>query len=357
VADSHHLPPGSLGYQISQDFTSWNLEPNFETLLITGGSGLIGRWALGALDSLNAHRTTRTHVFVVTRNPRNARLALSSYRSLDFHFVSADRIERTIRRQKPKHIWHFAAETGSTAGARPLDPIHADSALAYEICRTLEDQPYNPNVLYTSSGAVYGRPSAPMNALPLQNSMNDEFNFHSLLYGHGKILAEVMFATLAKSTFAKVSIARLFAFIGPLMPLTSHFVMGNMLKAAVERRPIVLKSDGSAVRSWMYLGDLARILLLLAAYPTSNLIDVGSHEAHTVLEAAALVAELAQVAVQVGNEPNPTGTSMSYLPDLSGLQSLGSDLRLFSLREAVAMTYEWLLAEGGGFEPPRSLHP
>ena len=351
------LPPAPLGEVIGSDFSNWGLAPEFETILVTGATGLVGRWLLTTLNSINLHQGNRSRVVVVCRNLATAREMFASLSSLEIDLIHVREISTAIANTRPRHIWHLSADTGTNQASSPLTPVDADLGLTIEICRALTDSGHRAHILYTSSGAVYGRESAPIQALPLQTPLLKNLDHRSMLYGNGKVTSEMIFASLADNEAATVNVARLFSFIGPLMPLSAHFAMGNFLDCARTRRPIVLKSSGEAIRSWMYLGDLSRTLLLLASLRSSNIVDVGSEEPMSVRDAAELVAEIAGVDVVVGSQLNPSGSSMSYIPDLTALRALGSLPNMLTLSEAISITLEWLVAEGGGFEPPRSLHP
>ena len=351
------LPITGAGAQLMSDMATWGLDPRFPSVLLTGGTGLIGRWVLSTLDSLNSQVNSRTRIHLISRDTRRAKRLLGEFATLDIRFADIDKIGSTIQRFHPDYIWHFAADTGSLDLIDPIAPFRADCNISYEICSGVSAAKYRPKILYTSSGAVYGRDSAPISPLEVESPIAQLRDYRSILYGHGKVTSEMLFGALNQAGLATVNIARLFAFVGPLMPIASHFALGNFLAAAVKREAIVLKSDGSAIRSWMYLGDLARILLLIAARSNSNIIDIGGEERCSILNAAQIVAEIAGVKVAVGTAHNPTGSSMEYLPNLAMLRSMGEVSSVLPLRAAIKTTYEWLVAEGGGFEPPRSLHP
>jgi nucleoside-diphosphate-sugar epimerase len=162
------------------------------------------------------------------------------------------------------------------------------------------------------------------------------------MYGLGKLTSEGIFYALNQSGCASVSIARLFTFVGPLMPLDAHFAIGNFMSAALRGDAIRMNSRGNAVRSWMHLQDLARYLLLLSASRRSSIVDIGEEASMTIAEAAQLVAEIANVGVEFGTEENPSGSSMRYLPDLRALWSLGPRLLTKSHLESFEDTYRWL---------------
>ncbi len=339
---SEHLPPPIDGGLILRDFSTWNIEPGFERVLVTGATGLIGRWLLSALASLNQHAGKYSDVVVISRNPSEANRRLHGLPRLNLSYSPTEAIKREIAEKCPTHIWHLAASTGSVRQESIIEPINADLALALEIANALEKHPRETHLLYSSSGAVYGRESAPLRALEPQVPMTTSASSASLMYGLGKLTSEGIFYALNQSGCASVSIARLFTFVGPLMPLDAHFAIGNFMSAALRGDAIRMNSRGNAVRSWMHLQDLARYLLLLSASRRSSIVDIGEEASMTIAEAAQLVAEIANVGVEFGTEENPSGSSMRYLPDLRALWSLGPRLLTKSHLESFEDTYRWL---------------
>ena len=64
-----------------------------------------------------------------------------------------------------------------------------------------------------------------------------------------------------------------------------QFAVGNFIKSAVEERQIVLNSDGSSVRSYMYAGDLVVWLLkMLLECPNKVILNTGSDQAMSIKE-------------------------------------------------------------------------
>ena len=108
-------------------------------------------------------------------------------------------------------------------------------------------------VLFLSSGAVYGRQHAAV-AEECEGAP-DPMDPRSS-YGQAKRLAENLCAIATQAGRADVVVARLFAFVGPRIPLGAHFAVGNFLQDALERRPVLVQGDGQARRSYLYAGDL-----------------------------------------------------------------------------------------------------
>ena len=99
-------------------------------------------------------------------------------------------------------------------------------------------------------------------------------------------------------------IARLFAFGGEYLPLDTHFAIGNFVQNALDRKPIVIKGDGRARRSYLYGADMATWLW-------SALADGGNGEPlHIGSEHSTSILELAQNVAQV------SGEVLNYVPEV-----------------------------------------
>jgi nucleoside-diphosphate-sugar epimerase len=75
-------------------------------------------------------------------------------------------------------------------------------------------------ILYVSSGAVYGFQPRELSHIPETFQCNPV-----TVYGKGKMKAEQMCLDSGIETV----IARCFAFVGPWLPLDSHFAIGNFI--------------------------------------------------------------------------------------------------------------------------------
>jgi dTDP-glucose 4,6-dehydratase len=109
-------------------------------------------------------------------------------------------------------------------------------------------------------------------------------------YGCGKQLAEHLCALYAAEFGIEIVVARCFAFVGPDLPLAAHFAIGNFIRDALSGKDIVIKGDGTPLRSYLDQDDLAHWLLaLLADGRTGEAYNIGSDEAISIADLARLV--------------------------------------------------------------------
>jgi dTDP-glucose 4,6-dehydratase len=194
-------------------------------------------------------------------------------------------------------------------------------------------------VLYSSSGAVYGRQPANVERLA-EDVVADAATVSP--YGRLKQRSE---ALLLESGLNCV-IARGFAFIGPYLPLTDKFAAGSFLRDALAGGPIVINGDGRATRSYLHTADLTIWLLTLLARGTPGRVcNVGSEQAASMLELARRIAAYSAPGLRVDLRGSPGAESVgSYVPDISRAKTELGLLARIPLDAAIRQTLDWHLA-------------
>ncbi len=131
------------------------------------------------------------------------------------------------------------------------------------------------------------------------------------------------------------------------MNLDVHFAIGNFLRDQMQGGPIVVKGDGTAVRSYLYASDLAIWLwTILFQAPSCRAYNVGSEEAIDIGNLARVVASIASPPVEVRIEGAPTGNPPArYVPSTQRAQAELGLAQHVSLPEALEKTRHWFLSE------------
>jgi dTDP-glucose 4,6-dehydratase len=142
----------------------------------------------------------------------------------------------------------------------------------------------NSKILFTSSGAIYGKQPRNINGFKenyLQNNkkINYEKNYKKK-YAYYKMKNEKLFHQLG-TLGIKTSIARCFSFVGEFIPRNSNYIIGNFIDNILKNEKISIKSSYIINRSYMYSDDLVKCLLKIIenATPQCPTYNVGSSDA------------------------------------------------------------------------------
>ena len=137
----------------------------------------------------------------------------------------------------------------------------------------------NSSIVYTSSGAVYGKQSKKINKIDDTQIVNSKkiFSEAKKEYGLLKIKNEKVFEKLSNINI-KVCAARCFAFVGKHLPLDSNYVIGNLIKSILSKKSLEVKSKIKVIRTYMHSDDLAECLIKLAFNNSTNFLtyNIGS---------------------------------------------------------------------------------
>lgn len=298
-------------------------------ILLTGGSGFFGTWLLAIFAEAYHRSIFRGEIYIVTRNKANFLINSPELASLPFVvLIEGSIIDVDISHLEPDHLIHFAsvsaAETFDNVDQLiKIDTLYLGTKNILEQCgNTLK------KVLFTSSGVAYG-PTEPN--IPIREShycrVNTTDSSFSLCLG--KINAEFLIHLFSQKFGFRFSIARCFSFCGEFMPLSMHYAFGNFILDAEEQRSIQLASDGSAQRSYMYVGDAIGWLLTLLSDPKNDVYNVGSDESITIRELACLIAEAGGVEVSESETNIDRGNFLrsAYLPDINKITKAYPHLR------------------------------
>jgi dTDP-glucose 4,6-dehydratase len=126
-----------------------------------------------------------------------------------------------------------------------------------------------------------------------------------------------------------------------------HLAIGNFLADRLAGRPIEVRGDGSALRSYLYAADLARWLwtILLRGEPRAA-YNVGSEEAISIAALARRIAagENGAVPVRIASAPVAGRLPERYVPSTrKARQTLGLEPTI-SLDDAISRTLAWARA-------------
>jgi len=287
-------------------------------LFITGGTGFVGTWLLETLAWANDRLQLDIRALVLTRSAeRFAKSAPHLASNSSFSFVHGD------VRSLPNDLGSFdgiihAATPASAELLRNepqlmLDTIVEGGKAVLELAERSGAIPF----LFTSSGAVYGRLPATLSHVEENYDGAPDAVQPLSAYQEGKRIGEQQCAQAANSFGLKPKIARIFAQVGPYLPLDIHYAIGNFIKDVLEGRTIRIAGDGTTVRSYMYAADMtAWLLAVFVRGAPLRAYNVGSELAISIADLAGRVAAMAPrpLAVEIMQKPDANRPVDRYVP-------------------------------------------
>jgi nucleoside-diphosphate-sugar epimerase len=313
-------------------------------VLVTGGTGFVGSWLLEGLRSANERLDAGVEAVVLTRDPEGfgrTRPHLATGRGIRLYAGDVRRFEPPPGRFT--HVIHGAASADAALYAR--EPLAMFDTIVQGSRRVLERAAHDrATVLLVSSGAVYGRqPPDLEHAGEDYRGAPDPLD-PDQVYAEAKRAAELLGAVHARESGLEVKIARLFAFVGPYLPLDRHFAVGNFIRDRLAGGPIAITGDGAPLRSYLYGADLAIWLwTILARGVAGRPYNVGSDRPLSIEAVARIVAEALSPAVEVtrAGTPDPGVPPARYVPGTSRARSELGLQEWIGFEDGVRRTLQW----------------
>ncbi|BBD54984.1 NAD-dependent epimerase/dehydratase [Planktothrix agardhii NIES-204] len=320
-----------------------------QRIFITGGTGFFGCWLLESLIWANDKLGLNAEVVVLTRNYdafRNKAPHLANHPSIQF--IIGDVTSFNFPEGNFSHVIHAATE--ASAKLNEENPLLMFETIVQGTRHTLEFAKLcqAKKFLLTSSGAVYGKQPSDLTHIPEDYMAAPDLTHAQSAYGEGKRAAEMFCTLYGKQYGFETKIARCFAFVGPYLPLDTHFAIGNFIRDGLQGCPILVNGDGTPYRSYLYAADLAIWLwtILLkgqSCYP----YNVGSDFDLSISRIAHLVAQVFQPQVEVIIAQKPlAGKEVERYVPLTNRALLDLGLKsMIGLEDAIKRTILSVISE------------
>lgn len=315
-------------------------------LFITGGTGFFGTWLITSFLYANQKLSLGAQATVLTRDPEGFRAKLPHLAPLfqepAIRFIQGDIRTFEFPKDRFDHILHAA--TPASAKLVEEDPLLMFDTIVDGTRRTLEFARHcgARSFLLTSSGAVYGKQPSDLPLVPEDFTGAPDPLDRKSAYAQGKRAAEHLCELYRHQYGIESRIARCFAFVGPYLPLDTHFAAGNFIHNALKRAPIQIGGDGTPFRSYMYSSDLMIWLwTILILGKSGRTFNVGSDQALSISDLAHRIADPLKLEVRIAQKPTPGKAPDRYVPSIErARQELGLKLTI-PLELALQKTMKW----------------
>ena len=319
-------------------------------VLLTGASGFVGSWMAETLLRADDRWGLGLRLDLVCRRPDMIEPSVRLHPAA--RVVAAD--VTSINPAEPPDglsgMFDAVIHTATPASAalnleRPLDMIDAIVDGTRRVLGLAEASGMIP-FLFTSSGAIYGVMSTDgVNSFGEDSANGPDPLDPARAYHEAKRLAEMLCAIAVRDQRVAAKVARLFAFVGPHLPIDTHFAVGNFIRDRVAGRPITVLGDGTTVRSYLYASDMTSWLLAILCRGTpGRAYNVGSERAVDIAELAAMVASAGDgppVPVEIMGKPGPGATVDRYVPSTQRVTEELGVVERVGLEAGLARTVGW----------------
>lgn len=319
-------------------------------VLITGASGMIGTYMLQTLIMLNDRFTYGIRILAVLRNA--SKLPQEVREREDVEIIAHDVTERLCIEGNVDYVIHAASPASPLIMQnQPVETIAANTLGTFNTLRLAEEKKAE-GYLFISSREVYGQPEEGQEFF-YENTYGfvDQLNPRSC-YSEGKKAAETMCVCFHEEYGLNTKIARLAHTYGPGMSIYDGRVQADFLKNVFHNEDIVLKSEGTAVRTYTYIGDAVAALYRILLSSPEMVYNIGNEAGKVSIR------ELAEIMVDIYPERGlklvfdiPEGGTKGTAPYTLGilsskkLRKIGWSPR-YSVKEGFKRTLEYLEIEG-----------
>ncbi|HWH05819.1 MAG TPA: UDP-glucuronic acid decarboxylase family protein [Gaiellaceae bacterium] len=283
------------------------------TAVVTGGAGFLG-------SHLCDHLLERDfHVVCVDNLETGSLQNVEHMRSDRFTFVNHDVTQHLEIDGPVDFVYHLASP------ASPIDylrlPLQTLKVGSYGTHNALGLAKFKrARFLLASTSEVYGDPQVHPQPETYWGHVNPIGPRG--VYDEAKRYAEALTMAYHRQQGVDTCIVRIFNTYGPRMRPHDGRAIPTFVRQAMEAKPLTVFGDGSQTRSFCYVDDLVRGLILLAESGEHLPVNIGNPQEFTLLELAEKVIEVWESPSEILFEALPTDDPKVRQPDITRAQQI-----------------------------------
>ncbi len=320
-----------------------------KTVMITGAAGLIGTYIVDLLMKKNELDSADITVIAIDRNQNEIKNRFADYFSDDhFKYYVLD-VTMPVPDDLPyaDYLIHAASNTSPLDyGRHPVDTFKSNTVGTYYMLEFAHKKNVG-RFLFCSSVEAYGQNRGDVEKFDESYSGYIDCNTPRAAYPTGKRASEAMCASY-KSEFGLDYVnARIGRFYGPTVISGDTKAPTQFIMNGVRGEDILMKSDGTQVFSWGYVGDCATgLLYMLLKGESGQVYNIADKNSIVMLrDFAKTVADCAgtQIIFAQQNAAELAGYSKvtKAILDTSKLEALGWSAK-YDVTEGIRKTISYL---------------
>ena len=226
------------------------------SVLVTGGTGLLGSWLVTQLIDAGSNVVCLVRDWVPQSELVRSR-RIEQVNTVRGDIIDRDLVERTLGEYEVEVVFHLAAQTiVGIANRNPVSTFSTNIGGTWNLLEACRRSPKVASIIVASSDKAYGD----QEHLPYNETMPLEGRHP---YDVSKSCADLIAQTYAASYNLPVAITRCGNFYGGGDLNWNRVVPGTIRSVSRGERPVV-RSDGNFVRDYFYIEDGVAAYLLLA---------------------------------------------------------------------------------------------
>jgi dTDP-glucose 4,6-dehydratase len=283
------------------------------TSVVTGGAGFLGSHLCEELLE-RGHR-----VFCVDNLVVSTLENIDHLRGEAFTFVNHDVIEPIFVDEPVDFVYHLAAL------ASPIDylrmPLHSLKTGSYGTHHSLGlAKLKRARFFLASTSEVYGDPQVHPQPETYWGHVNPIGPRG--VYDEAKRYAEAITMAYRRQQGVDTAIVRIFNTYGPRMRANDGRAIPTFLRQALDGKPVTVFGAGSQTRSFCYVDDLIRGIILLAESREHFPVNLGNPDEKTLLELAETIVRLTGSSSEIVFEALPVDDPQVRQPDITRAQQI-----------------------------------
>lgn len=301
------------------------------TIFISGISGMLPAYMAETLLYFNQIKNANIHIIGMVRDLEKAKQRFCRYIDSPWlELYKGDVSTNWGLNKKVDYIIHAASNASPKCyGVDPVGTI-LPNVLGTRNLLELGRRNSIKAFLYFSSGAIYGE--IPADKYPIREGQYGELDplGNRASYAESKRMGETFCYAYTKQYGIPAKIVRIAHTYGPGVRLDDGRSFADFISGIMQGRDLIINSDGSARRSFLYLADATRAFFtVLLKGNSGEAYNVGYDKDISILELAQMLVHMypeKKLRVQFASEHRPgyvTIPSQKRCLDISKIKSLG----------------------------------
>lgn len=260
-------------HRILSDNINWNKLKN-ANILITGSTGLIGQYLVYTLTELNKKETLNIKIYAMSRSKESYQKMFSNIKNV---FPLIQDVEQKLENKDFNYIIHCASPASPEYfDANPVGTILANTIGTNNLLDLTKNK--DTQFIFLSSMEIYGNLTDDIN-----NVKEEQFGAIDSLsprscYHLSKKTAENLCISYNKQYGTDCKIVRAAHTYGPGMDINSERVQCDFIKKFINNEDIILKSDGTMLRTYTYISDVISGIFYIALNSTEITYNVVNND-------------------------------------------------------------------------------